>query len=257
LRSTIDGFKIQSLAIAGLSREQRRTGRVVKHNRMLLSARYIRGDGIEIGGLGRTLQVLRSARVKYLDRYSKENLFSNYPEMKGKHIVEPDIVDDGETLSTVKEGSQDFLIANHVIEHFQNPILFFRNAERVLRPGGVLFFALPDKEKTFDRNRPITPFSHLIDDYDNGPAKTKLEHYREFVRLAETHNGTQAWSTEAEYQALVAKLMAEDYSIHFHVWDAAAIVEMIVLLRSACQLRFQPLAIVASGDEVVCVLQRM
>ncbi len=145
--STRPSFFLQ--AVGGLASEDAR--RAVPHNRLVLAARYISGEGIEIGGLGRTLPVPPGARVKYLDRYDRDGLHKNFPELSQKRLVQPDIVDDGETLSAVRASSQDFLIVNHVVEHFQNPILFFQNAMRVLKPRGILFLALPEKNKTFDR----------------------------------------------------------------------------------------------------------
>lgn len=50
-------------------------------------------------------------------------------------VVRPDIVDDGECLSKVGDFSQDFVIANHVLEHFEDPIKGFRNMLRVLKHG--------------------------------------------------------------------------------------------------------------------------
>lgn len=246
--------KFLAQTACGLAAENAR--RAVAHNRLILAARYIRGQGIEIGGLGRTLPIPPGARVKYLDRYDREDLFKNFPEMIGKNIIKPDIVDDGETLATVQQSSQDFLIANHVVEHFQNPILFFHNAMRVLKTGGILFLALPEKNKTFDRNRPVTPFSHLVADYEIGPEHSKLDHYQEYVRLADNHNAKQAWQTETEYQALVSKLMTENYSIHFHVWDVTSMIELLLGLRTRFALPIELKALLTSGDEVVFILEK-
>ncbi len=247
--------KFAALRFVGLAGEQER--HAVGRNRLILAARFIRGEGIEIGGLGRVLPAPRGARVKYLDRFDRHGLYSNFPKMRGTKIVEPDIVDDGETLSTVAAESQDFLIANHVVEHFQNPILFFQNASRVLKKGGVLFLALPEKTRTFDRDRPLTTFEHLLRDLREGPEQSRIGHFREFARLADTHNGAQAWRSEAEYEALVQKLIAEDYSIHFHVWDCSTMIEMVLRLKRECSLPFEPKAMLSSGDEVVFILEKV
>lgn len=241
----------------GLAPEgSRALGRVVAHNRVVLAARYLRGDGIEIGGLGRPLMLPAGARVRFVDRFDEAGLRGNYPEMAGVAIVRPDIVDDGETLATIPDASQDFVVVNHVVEHFQDPIRFFHNSTRVLKPGGILFMALPDRDKTFDRARPVTPFEHLAQDFANGPTASREGHFREFVRLADTHNGSQAWRTEAEYEALVAQLMADDYSIHFHVWDLPGVLDMLLQLRARYALLLRPLAVLSSGDEVVSVLEK-
>lgn len=82
------------------------------------------------------------------------------------------------------DGSQDFVIANYVIERFQNPILFLKNASRVLKENRILFLAIPDKETNFDRNRAVTQFSRLRDDYLNGPESSKIKHFNDFVSSA-------------------------------------------------------------------------
>ena len=50
--------------------------------------------------------------------------------------------------------------------------------------------------------------------------------------------------------------MAEDYSIHFHVWDCVAMIEMILRLRSEFNLPFEPKSMLSSGDEIVFILEK-
>ena len=63
---------------------------------------------------------------------------------------------------------QDFVIANQVLEHFQNPLLALQNMLRVLKPGGVLYLSLPDKRFSFDVDRPVTTVEHVLRDYRRG-----------------------------------------------------------------------------------------
>jgi SAM-dependent methyltransferase len=243
-------------ALFGLMPDGAKPGRSVAHNRMLLAGRYLRGDGIEVGALGRPLPMPAGARVRQVDRLSKEDMAAHYPAMARKrHVHAPDIVDDGETLATIPDASQDFVVANHVIEHFENPIRFLQNACRVLKAGGILFLAIPDKEKTFDRNRPVTPFAHLVADFENGAQASREGHYREFARLAEDPAGAASWTTEAECEARARALMDQDYSIHFHVWDRYAMMEMILQAREKFGLPLVPEAMVATGDEVIFVVR--
>ena len=73
------------------------------------------------------------------------------------------MIDDGETLATVPDSPRDFVIANHFIEHTEDPIAHAAATTlRVLRPGGVLYMAVPDKRFTFDVDRPVTPLEHLV-----------------------------------------------------------------------------------------------
>jgi SAM-dependent methyltransferase len=148
-------------------------------------------------------------------------------------LVEPDILDDGETLGQVGDSSQDFVIANHFIEHCENPINAIENFLRVLRPGGMLFMAIPDKTRTFDEERPITPFSHLMKDYESGPEWSRRDHYMEWAHLVDKVPLGSPQVEDAE------RLMAKNYSIHFHVWDHFAMMNFVYNLRYSVGLEFE------------------
>src|SRR5690349_4069177 len=85
--------------------------------RLQLANRHLAGEGIEIGALHKPLPLPSGAAVRYVDRMSVRDLRSHYPELAGWKLVEPHIIDNGETLATVPDNSVDFVIANHFIEH--------------------------------------------------------------------------------------------------------------------------------------------
>ena len=138
---------------------------------------YIRGNGIEIGALHLPTKVPETANVKYLDILPLDELKKHYPDLLEEYeLVNVDIVDDGEYLVKIGDNTQDFVIANHFLEHCQNPIVAVENMLRVLKPGGILFMSVPDMRYTFDIDRPVTTFEHLLDHYKNGPGWLKKEH---------------------------------------------------------------------------------
>lgn len=186
---------------------------------------YLRGSGLEIGALHNPLQVPPSVKVRYVDRLSTPDLRVQYPELASKELVNVDVVDDGERLSTVPDVSQDFLIANQVLEHCQNPLFTLEQWLRVLKPGGILFLTLPDKRFSFDIDRPVTPIDHLLRDYREGPAWSRRQHFEEWVALVEKVAPESA-------VARVEELLRVDYSIHFHVWTQAGMLELVTLVRS-------------------------
>ena len=114
---------------------------------------------------------------------STAQLRSEYPELADWDLTEVDIVDDGETLATVAPESQDFIVANHFLEHTENPVGTIECHLGKLKPGGVLFYAVPDKRFTFDFRRPADPLEHMIADYEQGPERSRAEHYEEWCRL--------------------------------------------------------------------------
>ena len=192
--------------------------------RAAIARRFLKGSGVEIGGLNAPLDVPGSAQVRYVDRASVEELREHYPELAGQSLVEPDILDDGERLGTIGDGVEDFVIANHFLEHCQNPIGALENMLRVLKPGGVLYLAIPDKRFTFDKERPVTTIEHLLEHADNGGDVDRRAHFEEWVTLVDGVRG------EAAVAERVETLMERDYSIHYHVWTQAELLELLVLL---------------------------
>jgi SAM-dependent methyltransferase len=207
--------------------------RFVTLDREFVANRYIRGDGIEIGALMEPLKTPKTARVKYVDRMTAPELRKHYPELASYKLVNTDIIDDGESLGTIKERTQDFVIANHFIEHCQDPIRTIEHMLRVLREGGILYLAVPDKRYTFDVDRPVTSLEHLLDDYKKGPAWSRRGHFQEFARHV------NKCKTEAEIESSVSHMMDIDYSIHFHVWTQAEMLEFIAFLKTKLEFTFE------------------
>jgi predicted SAM-dependent methyltransferase len=223
--------------------------RDVRATRRRLARRFLRGQGIEIGALHLPLGLPRGASVRYVDRMSREALREEYKELATLELVAVDVIDDGEKLSTFEEASVDFVVANHFIEHTQDPIATLASHARVLRPGGVLFMAVPDKRATFDAERPVTPLGHLIRDNAEGPEWSRRQHFEEFAQLAER-------TPEAEVAARATLLEEIDYSIHFHVWTPAAFAELLTHCRVVAGIPLELEALVPVRHEFVAVLRR-
>jgi SAM-dependent methyltransferase len=146
-----------------------------------------RGEGVEFGPGNRPLPVRLDAQVTFIDKFHPAQ--PNCTRDDDFEFMPIDIVDQIESMSTVPDESQDFIIASHVIEHTPNPIGAMINANRTLRPSGKLILIVPDKERTFDRVRSATDISHLLDDHrqqDHGrDLEHYVEHYREVVKASD------------------------------------------------------------------------
>jgi SAM-dependent methyltransferase len=228
-----------------LSPRQREQRRVRKQ----LADRFLKGEGLEIGALHLPLQLPKHAHARYVDRYSRDDLRTEYPELRTYDLVEVDVVDDGEQLTTVPSGSADFLIANHFIEHPEDPIATLQHHARVIKPGGVLFMAVPDKRSTFDVDRPVTPLSHLISDHEHGPSASRREHYEEWVRLVEKKPAD-------EIERRARELDEAAFSIHFHVFTPATFADLLHHAHHEAGIPLRPEAIVPAAHEFVTVLRR-
>jgi SAM-dependent methyltransferase len=183
--------------------------------RRRLAARVITGTGIEIGALHNPFPVPAAARVSYVDRLGTSELRDEYPELADHPLVKVDVVDDGETLRKVEDASLDFVIASHFLEHCEDPIRALKAHLRVLRPGGVLLLALPDRRRGVDRAREPTSLEHLLADHQLQPLRSRSEHYRDWVRQVDLPLGKVEAGQVEEH---AAELERRRYRIHFHCW---------------------------------------
>lgn len=223
---------------------------VIRH---IIADKYLRGEGLEIGALHNPLIVPRHAKVRYVDNWSTKYLKANYPELRTRKLVQVDLVADGETLGTIGDASQDFLIANHFIEHCRNPLMTLREMFRVLRNNGILFVSLPDKRYTFDAGRAITAGEHLLRDYREGPDWSAREHAEEWVRLVLKIDDEK----EARRQVEQLVQSSGDHTMHFHAWTQHEILELISLLRKEIGLSLELEVFFRNGDfEVIFVLRK-
>jgi SAM-dependent methyltransferase len=209
--------------------------------------RYLRGDGIEIGALDFPLRVPRGARVRYVDYLPERELRETFGSTlaAGRPLVVPDVVDDGSRLDTFASSSQDFVVANHVLEHVEDPIGAIQRQLRVLRAGGVLFLTLPDARTSFDAPRPRTTVEHLLRDHREGADASRREHYEECARLIEGHRHDTV-------DARVREMEAEQLRPHFHVWEPATFADFL----GALELPFSLELLQASVGEFLVVLRK-
>jgi SAM-dependent methyltransferase len=227
-----------------------------KHiDRRVLSHAFVRGRGIEIGALQNPLPISSAAQVTYVDRMSRAELYEGYPELRQCDLADVDVVDNGEMLSSFQSGSQDFIIANHFVEHCQDPIRTIKSFLRVLRPGGIIYMAVPDMRHTFDRDRARTSLAHIIADHVSGPEISREQHFREWVTLVEPHFG-RVYAGDA-VEARVRELMGQDYSIHFHTFISE---DMQALIKHCAEVEGMPLSTVFAGEfdeEMIFIVRRL
>jgi SAM-dependent methyltransferase len=221
----------------------------VRRARMRLARRFLRGEGLEIGALHLPLPMPRGASARYVDRMDRDALVREYPELEGHDLVAVDVIDDGEKLATVPDASVDFVVANHFLEHREDPIGTLAEHARVLRPGGVLYLANPDPRVTFDELRPLTTIEHLARDHREGPAVSRDEHYAEWVRLVER-------APEPEVAGRAAELRDAAYSIHFHVWTPAVFAELVGHCAREEGIPIELEALVPVRHEFIAVLRK-
>jgi SAM-dependent methyltransferase len=190
----------------------------------------LKGNGIEIGALHHPLPVPPSARVTYVDRLPESDLRRHYPELSGEVFAPVTVIGNAHDLSAFSDESLDFVIANHLVEHLEDPIKALIEFHRVLRPDGVLYLALPDGRLTFDQDRQLTSLNHLLGEFRSGTQTNRRSHYLDWAVNVDKHS---------EPQAHAARLDEMDYSIHFHVWVPDTFLEFLLATKREAGLDFE------------------
>ena len=126
--------------------------------------------GIEIGPYINPTVSKDEGDIRYLDFYSTEELAAREQERRPAGTIIPtvDYVVKSDDYHRYVPDRFDYVIANHVFEHVDNPLQWVLDLAKLLHPDGVMFLTIPDKKYNFDRYRTDTPLSHLLTDYFRG-----------------------------------------------------------------------------------------
>lgn len=223
--------------------------RRLRVRRVLVAHFHVKGRGLEIGAMATPTNLPVGSRARYVDvqppaSYRKQSEYAPYP------LVDPVIIDDAEMLSKFEDASQDFIIACHVFEHLENPIGALRTFFRVLKPGGKLILAIPDKRYTRDAGRMVTSFEHVLRDFEDGPEWSREEHYLEIGRVIEKLDG------EALEEYVNTSLRTRR-TPHFHAWDFDAFAELLFRARTVVGVDYDILEVISTGHhELISVIQK-
>lgn len=169
-----------------------------------MAHKYIRGRGIEVGPGHMPLALPEGVTVTYVDCELADGV---------------DVVGHIETLTDFEDENLDFVIANHVLEHVENPIRALLSVKRVLRRDGIAFIALPNKQHTFDKSRPVTELAHIVRDFGEGPEWSRRAHLREWAEKVER-------LPREQIEKRIEELSDRIYVTHVHVWDPPAMGQM-------------------------------
>jgi SAM-dependent methyltransferase len=166
--------------------------------------------------------------VRYVDRWEPERSSELFPEVEGATFTKPDLVVDlnRDALESVDSESEDFVVCSHVLEHLANPLRAIDDFHRVLRPGGTLLIVLPDRRRTFDKDRPRTELQH-VSDFEAGVVEVDDDHIVEF--LTNVGGDAETLDTVAVDPQRRAEILEcqRSRSIHVHCWTLEEFVPVI------------------------------
>ncbi|MDA7640984.1 class I SAM-dependent methyltransferase [Opitutaceae bacterium] len=196
-------------------------------NRKESAQRWCKGIGVEIGAFDKPTPGISPI---YIDKAR---------EFAGKPVPHIDYIRNAYSLPIVSN-SLDYIVASHVIEHCANPVKALAEFYRVTKPGGIIYIVVPDKIKTFDRNRPATPVDHMLEDFTNNVADSDPTHIHDFIYGID-------WETiypnmpQSDYDRekrdhyehyIKATSEREPIDIHFHVFDKFNTIDLAQILSS-------------------------
>ena len=185
----------------------------------------LNGRGLEIGALHFPASVPANCTVEYCDANSREESERIFPELDTTLLVDVDYIVnlDEDRLSAKVRPPYDFVIMNHVIEHVANPVSVIEGLFSIVKNGGLIVIAAPDKEFTFDKPRQLTPLVHLLDEYKKGVTSVDDEHYLDFIR----HVAPDIFNSGN--RELLASTLREvrERREHAHVWNSESFIEFL------------------------------
>ena len=150
----------------------------IQRTRLAIAARFLKGNGLEVGAGSRPFPVPADVQITYgdiRDRRTLETYFNTNNIQAGNEI-------DAQTFAGLETNRFDFVISAHVIEHLLDPVGSIIQAIRILKPGGILILVVPDMRETFDCNRPETSLEHALRDYQDGGVNSMRQGYEEHLR---------------------------------------------------------------------------
>ncbi|HEX4484975.1 MAG TPA: methyltransferase domain-containing protein [Terriglobales bacterium] len=134
-------------------------------------------------------------------------------------------IGEASSLKEIPDRSYGCVLSSHSLEHLANPLKALYEWKRVLSPDGLLLLILPDKERTFDWRRPVTPLDHMIGDYAQGTSEDDLTHLKEILELHDLSRDLLAGTPE-QFKARSLK-NSSFRALHHHVFSVPSTLEML------------------------------
>lgn len=195
-------------------------------------AMYFKGRGLEIGPLHEPFPSSKEMSMRYVDLHYKEQLQEKYASDSNVNVNQIPQIDFIGTAEEVPTNDKyfDFVLTSHVLEHTCNPGRAIEEWLRVTKPGGHVFFVIPDKRFSFDRHRAETPLEHFIEDFEIRVKQIELGHYQDYVHGVEWLERKMINPEEVGKRAK-EKFLAQE-NTHVHVWTHDSFKPQLSWLRN-------------------------
>ena len=139
----------------------------------------------------------------YIDHATTEELREKYAKdsnVDTSKIVDVDYVWGEKDLVELTQTKQpfDYLIASHVIEHVPDLIGWLDEIRSILKPGGILSLAIPDKRQCFDYKRQTTELCDAFEAYLHRNKKPSPRQIFDHVASVVHFQGAYTWGEKID-----------------------------------------------------------
>lgn len=127
----------------------------------------------------------------------------------------------------------DYVILCHVLEHVPDPVGFLNEIGALLRPGGVMLLAVPDKRRTLDWSRPSTTIDDVLTRHYERAQRPPLAQIMQFARTWNEDLRRVAEETPHQfYEWAVKHYESGRADVHCNVWqDHELFAQLDLLVR--------------------------
>lgn len=219
-------------------------------------------SGIEYGPLHRTIMSRSMCKnIRYVDFKSRDELVTDYmknPNVDVSLIPEIDIVTGGALISDfVPDDSLDFVIASHVLEHVPDFIGWLETNLRLLRQGGRIALAFPDRRYCFDMAKQPTGFHEVIAAYFEKRTQPNFTQICDHILNSRTVNTAEIWDgrqtvnnapsvrTATAALAILKQLVAKTDYHDVHCWKFSdqEFIDILTRIKAELHLPFEVLSL--------------
>jgi len=142
---------------------------------------------------------------------------------EGAHRKGRQYIADAVDLAIFNDHSYDFVLSCHSLEHIANPIRALKEWMRVLKPNGFLVLAIPHRDGFLPFVRPVTSFTHIVDDYESNITEHDMTHLEELIEANTKLKGVA--SKQQERNTLLSNF--EHRMMHHHCFDPTLVISLV------------------------------
>jgi SAM-dependent methyltransferase len=155
-------------------------------------------SGLEIGPSHAPLIPKTAGAVRYVDYALTDELRRNLVSRRvtPDQLVEVDLAWGDNRLKDAVGGTVDYVVASHVIEHAPDMVGWLAEIREVLRPGGLLGLAVPDRRFTFDILRPESTAGEMVEAHLLGYRRPSIRQVFDSFAGTRPAGHAEAWAQD-------------------------------------------------------------